>query len=91
MNGEQWDEVERAVIRKLDSIDLLSEMQYGREPIHDFMKRLEEKYPFKYIEAETLFDAFCPENFEDYLHKRYEKNSEFYTQDYTRTDIFKRR
>ena len=91
MNGEQWDEVVEEVIKKLDSIDLLSEMKYGIEPIHEFMDRLEEKYPFQYIEAITLFDAFGEEDFKDYLHKRYQNNEEFYTQDYTRTDIFKRR
>jgi len=58
MTSQEWKEVEQEVIKLLDSINLISEMKQGREDLKDFMDRLEEKYPFKFHDAVSLFDAF---------------------------------
>ena len=89
MTYQEWKEVEQEVIKLLDSINLISEMIQGREDLKDFMDRLEEKYPFKFHNAVSLFDAFGTEDFEDYLYKRY-KNIDCYTREYTQVDIIKR-
>jgi len=89
MTNQEWEEAEQEVIKLLDSINLISEMKQGREDLKDFMDRLEEKYPFKFHDAVSLFDAFSMEDFEDYLHERY-KNIDCYTQEYTYIDIIKR-
>jgi len=89
MTSQEWEEVEQEVIKSLDSINLITEMKQGREDLKDFMDRLEEKYPFKFHDAVSLFDAFSMEDFEDYLYERY-KNIDCYTQEYTYIDIIKR-
>jgi len=89
MTSQEWEEVWQEVIKLLDSINLIAEMKQGREDLTDFMNRLEEKYPFKFHSAVSLFDAFGMEDFEDYLYKRY-KDIDCYTQEYTYIDIIKR-
>jgi len=75
MKKDQFEIIEKAVIKKLDSIDLLSEMKDNREDLYNFMDRLEKKYPFKISDYEFLFDGFSRDDFNDYLYKRY-KNKE---------------
>jgi len=89
MTRQEWEEVEQEAIKLLDSINLISEMKQGREDLKDFMDRLEEKYPFKFHGAVSLFDAFSMEDFEDYLHERYKK-IDCYTRQYVSIDIIKR-
>lgn len=88
MTNKQWEEIDKAVIEKLDSIDLLSEMN-SREDLYDFMDRLEKKYPFKLHDAISLFDGFSRDSFSYYLSSRY-KNKEMYLNEYTSIDVIKR-
>lgn len=64
---EGWKKENEDVFKKLDSIDLTSEMKQ-REKLYDFMDRLEEKYPY---EPYGLFNNFSPGDFEEYLFQRY--------------------
>lgn len=83
-----WDKIESEVIKKLDSIDLLKEMEDGSEPIYDFMNRLEEKYPFECETIVSLFDGFGSCEFDDYLRNRY-SSSECRIEEYIRVDVIK--
>jgi len=89
MTHQEWEETEQEVIKFLDSINLITEMKHGREDLKNFMDRLEQKYPFKFYGAVSLFDGFSMEDFKDYLYERY-KNIDCYTQEYTQVDIIKR-
>jgi len=89
MTYRECREIGIKVMKFLDLIDLLSEMKDGRENLREFMYRLEEKYPFKYLEAVSLFDAFNESDFDYYLTKRYDYN-ECYTDEIIYTDIVKR-
>jgi len=89
MNQKEWYEGEQETIKLLDSINLINEMEDGREDLKDFMDKLEEKYSFKCHDAISLFDGFGIEDFKDYLYNRY-KNKECYINEYIITDIVKR-